>query len=80
MNFQLIQGQFSPSEAIEIITKMIHVKIKFHEGKIEETSSEEEMKMREAKVIKLQKDLYEIRNHINSKKGTIGLQATVEIS
>ncbi len=80
MNFQLILGQFSPNEAIEIITKMIHVKIKFHEGKIEDTSSEEEMKMREAKVIKLQKDLYEIRNYINSKKDTIGLQATVEIS
>lgn len=79
MNFQLIQGQFSPNEAVEIITKIIHVKIKYHENKIVETSSEEEMKMRETKIIKLQKDLFEIRNYIQDKKGTIDLQANIDI-
>ncbi|MBC7628927.1 MAG: hypothetical protein H7254_16730, partial [Ferruginibacter sp.] len=50
MNIQLIQGQFSANEAIEIITQMIQVKIKFQENKINNTHGEEATKMREKRI------------------------------
>jgi hypothetical protein len=75
MEINLIQSTFENNEAIEILTQIIHVKIKFHENKMKESSSEEEMKMRENRIIKLQKDLFEIRNFIKAKKGNIDIQA-----
>ncbi len=47
MNIQLIQGQFGGKEAIELITQMIHTKVKFHENIISNNDSEEDIKMRE---------------------------------
>lgn len=80
MKINLIQGHFESTDAIEIITQMIHVKIKYHENKIKVTSSEEEIKMRENRIIKLQKDLFEIRNFIGTKKDFIDLHAELNVS
>ena len=79
MEIQLIQGQFSAADAMEIITQMIHVKIKYHENKIKNNSNEEDIKMREKKIKKLQKDLFEFREHLKSKGKTISLQSIIEI-
>ncbi|MEO5999957.1 MAG: hypothetical protein ABIN89_24170 [Chitinophagaceae bacterium] len=68
MNIQLIQGQFPRQEAIDIITKMVHVKIKFHEDKITGSCNEEDIKMRERRIKSLQKDLYDVRKVIADKK------------
>ena len=73
MNIQLIQGQFSSQEAIDIITKMVHVKIKFHEDKIHSHANEEDIKMREKRIKQLQKELYEVRNYIAGTKTKIGM-------
>lgn len=79
MNLKLIQGQFSPHEAIDIITKMVHVKIKFHEDKIHSLSDEEDIKMREKRIKELQKELNEIRDFITDKNNTIALESLLEI-
>ena len=79
MNIQLIQGNFSAKDAIDIITQMIHIKIKFHENKISNNSNEEDIKMREKKIKQLQKDLFEARKHIEQKGGTIDIKAIIEI-
>ncbi len=79
MKVNLIQGHFESADAIEIITQIIHVKIKYHENKIKTTSSEEEIKMRENRIIKLQRDLFEIRNFIDSKKDFIDLHAELNL-
>ncbi len=80
MNIPLIQGMFSASDAIDLITQMIHVKIKFQESKINSTSSEEEIKMRERRIKELQKDLYEARKEIESKSGSaMEMQAIIEV-
>ena len=50
MNIQLMQGQFSAQDAIDIITQLINVKIKFHEKKIEAHDGEEATKMREKRI------------------------------
>ncbi|TAF75140.1 MAG: hypothetical protein EAZ53_06525 [Bacteroidetes bacterium] len=79
MNIQLINGQFSTKEAIDILTQMLHVKVKFHESKINETSNEEEVKMREKRIKELQKDLYEVRNYIESKGGFVNMQSVITL-
>ena len=79
MTIQLIQGQFSAHEAIDIITKMVHVKIKFHENKIYAHANEEDIKMREKRIKQLQKELFEVRNYIDAKKVKIEMQSLIEI-
>ncbi len=77
MKIQLIQGQFSSKDAIDIIAQMIHVKIKFHEGKIAQHANEEDIKMRERRIKELQKDLFEVRKYINQCYETININAEI---
>ncbi len=79
MNIPLIEGQFEAHEAIKIITKMIDVKIKYHEQKISNESTEEDVKSREAKIKTLQKNLFEIRKYIEKNGDNITLSATLEL-
>jgi len=80
MNIQLIQGQFNANEAIEIITQMIHVKIKYHENKITGNSNEEDIKSRETKIKRLQKELFEAREIVLSKRKNISIDAVITIT
>ena len=75
----LIQGQFSANEAIDIITQMVQVKIKFHESKITNTSNEEDIKMQEKRIKELQNDLQSLRESIAAKGGVVEVKATVSI-
>lgn len=79
MNIQLLQGQFSAKDAIDIITQMIHIKVKYHENKISNTSNEEDIKFRESKIKLLQKDLFEFRNIIDAKNGNVKLEVIINI-
>jgi len=79
MNIQLIQGEFEAADALNIITQMIHVKIKYHEHKIGVLSNEEDIKSRESKIKRLQKDLFEIRQQIEQNVNKIKIQSTIEI-
>jgi len=79
ISIQLIQGTFNSKEVVEIITEMIHVKIKFHENKISKSSNEEDMKYRETKIKNLQKDLYKLRNDLDSKNGNVTMNASIKI-
>ena len=80
MNIQLIQGNFSATDALELITQMISSKIKFHENKITHNSSEEDIKFRETKIKRLQKDLYDIRNFVENSKGEVNIQSEIHLS
>jgi len=79
ISIQLIQGTFNSKEVVEIITEMIHVKIKYHENKISKSSNEEDMKYRETKIKNLQKELYKIRNDLDSKNGNVTMNALIKI-
>lgn len=79
MNINILNGDFDQKDAIEIITKFIDVKIKFQENKMQNSSNEEDLKMRENRIIKLQKDLYEAREIILKKVGKISLQSVIEL-
>lgn len=79
MEIQLVQGEFSANDALELITKMIQIKIKYHENKISSDSNEEEIKYRESKIKRLQKELFDLRNIIDDKKGSLKLESIIKI-
>lgn len=79
MKIQLLKGQFTSKDALDIITKMIHIKIKYHEEKIKSEDEEETMKMRENRIIKLQKELYELRKFIESNGDTFSLESEINL-
>lgn len=79
MKIQLIQGEFSNKDAMELITKMIHAKITYHENRIHAESSEEDIKYREGKIKRLQKELYEFRAGIEGRCESVKMHATIEI-
>ena len=80
MVIKLMQGQFNANEATEIITQMIQVKIKYHENKISGTSNEEDIKSREMKIKRLQKELFEAKESLLSKKENVTVDAVINIS
>ena len=80
MNIQLMQGQFSAQDAIDIITQLISVKIKFHEKKIEANDGEEATKMREKRIKDLQKDLQNIREYVLANGKSISIESVLHLS
>lgn len=79
MNIQLLKGHFSSEEAAELITQMVHVKIKFHESKISSDASEEDVKYRESRIKELQRDLYEFKKHIARDGNDVELHAQLDV-
>lgn len=79
MNIQLIEGAFNSNDAIELIAQMVHIKIKYHENKINSQSNEEDIKTREAKIKQLQKELFELRKTINLKTNSVKVEAIIKI-
>jgi hypothetical protein len=79
MTIQLLQGEFSSIDAIDLITKMIQIKIAYQENKIAGTTSEEDIKYRESKIKGLQKELFDFRNNINDRSGKLKLNSTIKI-
>jgi hypothetical protein len=68
MDIQLLKGNFTQSEALDILTQLIHIKIKFHESKIEKSDNEEDIKMRENRIKQLLQDFYEAKQLIIKQK------------
>jgi len=79
MNIQLIHGQFSTKDAIEIISQMVHIKVKFQEDKIHQSSSEEEIKMRETRIKQLQNDLFNMRKLVEQSGTTINIESAIKL-
>jgi hypothetical protein len=79
MKVQLLRGRFTKDEALNILTKMVDVKIKFQEEKIKTSDNEEDIKMRESRIKELQKDLFKARFYIEHQKGKIELNSDIII-
>ena len=80
MDTQLIQGQFSAKDAIDLISQMVHIKVKYHENKISNSCNEEDTKFSETKIKRLQKDLFDIRKFITQAGGKINIQTEINLS
>jgi hypothetical protein len=79
MNIQLIQGEFESKDALELIVQMVHIKIKYHENKIQSDSNEEDIKTRERKIIRLQQELFEVRKALQSNTNSVKLESIINI-
>lgn len=79
IHLQLIQGEFSSNEALDLISQLIQVKIKFHENRIAGNGSEEDLKYRESKIKRLQQELSELRTSINNADGNVRLDGKIKI-
>jgi len=79
MIIQLIEGKFNSRDALELLSQMINVKIRYHESKISINSSEEDIKSRESKIIKLQNELFELRSKIDSSSKSLTIEGTIKI-
>lgn len=79
MKLQLIQGQFDARDAIDIITQLTAVKIRFHENKIQGSDSEETIKMRENRIKDLQRDLQITRQQILDNHQTVVLESAIHL-
>lgn len=79
MTIQLLEGEFSATDGLELIAKMIEVKIKFHESKISKSQQEEDIKSRENKIKALQNSLYDARIYLSSKNDSIKINSSLNI-
>lgn len=80
MELSLIQGRFRKQDAIDILTRMVHVKISFHESRIQQSSDEDDIKFRESKIKQLQRELYDSVQQIRKDEGDwIELNASVRL-
>lgn len=79
MKLQLMQGKFSSRDALELITNMVQIKIKYHENKIANNTSEEDIKSRESKIKQLQKQLFELRETIITNNGNLTIEGIINI-
>lgn len=80
MDIQLIQGQFSGKDALDIITQMVQIKIKFQESKISHLSNEEDIKVREKKIQSLQNELHKVRKYLEQTGGELNIQSEISVS
>lgn len=80
VQLQLIKGCFDKSEALELISQMVHVKIKYHENKIKESEKEEDIKMREKRIKQLQHEFHELRTQLMSVDQTINIESGIGIA
>ena len=79
MKIQLIEGSFEKQDALNLLSKIIKVKIDFHESKIDADSNAEDIRMREQKIKKLQNNLMDLRNKIHDSSNGIVINASIEI-
>jgi hypothetical protein len=79
MTIQLLEGEFSATDGLELIAKMIEVKIKFHENKISKSQQEEDIKSRENKIKALQNSLYDARIYLSSKNDSVKINSSLNI-
>lgn len=79
MKIQLLQGNFSKKEAIEIITHMVHVKVKFQEAKMKLSNNVEDIRKSEKIIQQMHKNLYNARVIIEKQEESINLEGLINI-
>jgi hypothetical protein len=75
----LLHGVFSPKEALDLLTQLVEVKIRFHEEKMKGLTEVEDLKMREKRIQTLQSELHALRASINPYEGAIKLTSMVQV-
>ena len=80
MNVSLLKGSFSPNDLEKIISELIHVKIKFHEAKIQSSDDEETMKMRRTASSGYRTTLSRVRTYLREAGPVVNVEAHITLS
>jgi Spy/CpxP family protein refolding chaperone len=80
MQLQLIKGRFNKNEAFDLVSQMVNIKIKYHEGKIRVAEKEEDIKMRESRIKQLQKELHEFKSLVLSDQQAVNIESGIIIA
>ena len=79
MTLQLVTGEFSRIETMDMVIQFFEMRIKFHENKIMNSHNEEDIKMREKKIKFLQNELAQAKKYIVNKEEPIAVSCTINI-
>ena len=79
MTLQLVTGEFSKIETMDMVTQFFEMRIKFHENKIMSSHNEEDIKMREKKIKFLQNELAQAKTYIVDKGEPIAVSCTINL-
>lgn len=79
MKLQLVKGKYSQSEALDLLTQLVHVKIRYHENKIDKSFSEEDIKMRETRIKEIQKAFYDAQKQIREMGEHFNIESVIQI-
>lgn len=80
MTIQLLEGEFNTAEGLDLISQMINIKIKYQESKINNSANEEDIKQRESKIKRLQKDLEDIRKYVANNSNKLNIQSVINLN
>ncbi|MCB0820241.1 MAG: hypothetical protein KDC13_06430 [Bacteroidetes bacterium] len=80
MKLDLIKGNFPQHEAIELLSQLFEVKIKFHENKIDKSQNEEDIKMREQRIKQLQNSLDQIKKTVLSNSDKLRIESVISVN
>lgn len=72
-----MKGAFSGPELLALLEPMVQTKIRFNESKIDAAATEEDIKMREARIKQLQQDWQAIRQEMSQAPGLLKVNAVV---
>lgn len=78
-SMSFIDSKFEKRDAIDIVTRLIHSKIKFHEDRISKLLNEEDIKMRESRIKMLQGELYQMKEFIDKAPGGIHISSSIKL-
>ena len=79
MTLQLVTGEFTRIETMDMIIQFFEMRIKFHENKIISSHNEEDIKMREKKIKFLQGELAQAKSYIANKEEPIAVSCTINL-
>jgi len=79
MNIQLIDEEVKPREALELVTRLIHLKINYYQDKMNAQPSGPKLRETEQKIKQLQKELFLLKKTLDKKTGPLKLDAIIRI-
>jgi hypothetical protein len=77
MHLELMKGAFTAPELLSLLEPMVQTKIRFNESKINQASTEEDIKMHESRIKQLQQDWQKIRQELDQSPGLLRVRAEV---
>lgn len=80
MDTTLMEGEFNKEETLDLITRWVHLAIKYHELKIGLGCEKEERTQHELAIQQLQKDLFMAQQYINEIEQRQRLQVLLNLT